>query len=1700
MPQGFSSAARNLFLLGATGQSLVSNFFRSLDQSSVSDTSSWKPRDIIHSDSNEKYYIGGTAKKTSVNEDIGFIESRDWDDETDPENPTTTQEWFVIQQNSVHDRSVAINYMGQDAAGNLIVVGGADRIDEGGNTAGKVPFIAKYSTAGVLDWQSTTNSGDVSYNSVCSDSNNTYYACGEKTTDANGQAEAFVEKFDADGNPSWGKSCILVGREIKLLGIAANDRGEVVAVGSIEDDAATKGFIIKINTNTGEVLWDKTIRSYDKVPLSTSFKPVTCEDIYIDDNDQIYVVGGVGSGINNVSGFIIKYTAEGNVIWQKETATTNTTAARYYKVKADTETEQVVVYGSYFDNGSNELMGLLTKYNKAGNIVWRRTINPDTSSVFGGGFSAGNTLGMDSDPSNIYLIYTDGTLPNNFYSFGRVSSAGNGLGNFQYDDGQSNTVDYNTLAMEDQIGRLYDGSVSQNSSDLITYPFSANKILFDDLATQVSNKKRQMDSAEGFDYSGSPAIRVTDFSSTNLLGGSGIVEVVGTLYKSSTLYTTKADIIANATPITTSFLGSGAGTNIDQYMYFVPNGTEPYGGRIFRTNGSITNNDGQNRWIWLHHDGSSWVHSSGTGGYQPDQFDEFFWGNDNTTYQLSASRDFYALGELNATSPDLHGGNAPTLQPHTDGSWLDQSGNGKNATTTFYDDGGGGGTPPADAVGQQLFTRSPATYSNMLTSTGTVKTPTNGFTHPITNSGSGIRSEGVGGLLFTPTNPIPYSSQVRVLDNNNVTQSWLNQTGNPGFAGTQHQSGWVTIASGSGTINSIFFQRTDSTSWDAGFCGIEVDGYLLFDGGYDLGTRDQTFTAPAGVTSVDVVCVGGGGAGGGALAYKNNITVVPGQDYDVVVGAPGYNLGGAGSNNGESGGDSSFTAGGNTTTAEGGTTGSTTLAEPTGSFDGGGKGGYGYNGGGYSGGGAGGYSGDGGDAEIGFTNPPDANSGAGAGGDWPYNGGGGVGVLGKGTTGSSGSGPGGGGSGGTAGIVTGTNGAASVTGGTYGGGFTGRYEGNQGGPGAVRVIWGPGRSFPDTLTEDQTPVAGGGGGGGGATPSGTSVPHNNPFDQIYIFGSHGYFKFADAAGGVIESDITAADLLGVDFTVEAWVRTEQNDTEGKIFTVYKAEDDINWAVYLDGGILHKLGTGGDQYGAITNINFDGTSSWYHIVMTHTLGTSAGVNSLSRSNFYVNGKLVGEDIDDDYDASNAYGKLTIGKDFTGELGEVRVYPKLLSGAEVFQNYNAGVSKYYISGNVENFEAPSTSPQVVSGIVSDDKLILNYDFGNKACYDPAENRIPSSENFTRKGWLGYCGNGPRGFNGLDINTTDVLTPFGDHTALGVSKQGSGCGSDNAWGIHWYYIGSGLSPIISSGETYTVSVYLRGKVGGETIDLGFDDGAETQYTLTTEWVRYTHTGTPSTGTTRGFQVKIPSGINNQGFYIWHPQTEIGSVAGKYVGTAGEDIPRPSEINNLRGKYGIGTNTFTTIDNGEITGAVFHPDGYFDFGTTSDQHVITSGNNNCSILLGTTDSGGSCTMECWAKLDDTLTRQTILSGYNGGDNMRWDLEVENGNLQFHRHANGTTTTSGGVSAFDWSHIVVTRGDGSDARIRIYLNGTEVGTSLLGGPLGSGVPLGLGMRADGSTDFPLDGKIGEVRTYKRSLSATEVVQNFNATKGKYGV
>ena len=342
--------------------------------------------------------------------------------------------------------------------------------------------------------------------------------------------------------------------------------------------------------------------------------------------------------------------------------------------------------------------------------------------------------------------------------------------------------------------------------------------------------------------------------------------------------------------------------------------------------------------------------------------------------------------------------------------------------------------------------------------------------------------------------------------------------------------------------------------------------YTVVVGGNDAPAGEQewitpgtyTWTCPAGVTSVSAVCVGGGGGnnnqqwsgggGGGALAWKNNIPVTPGQSYTVVVGAAGARASGY-----YPGGTSYFVN--QTTVAAGGgwpdndiwtpanAAGGTVIAG-----DGGGSGGKGgwfnsaatsqsphittaYGGGG----GAGGYSGNGGDGGANDSNATvqvsAGTGGAGGGGyaiqdfgqftngafDTTHGGGGGVGLLGEGASGAAGTNStgnrgGGAGSGGTQGLPC-LSYQGNSTPGTYGPGSGGLYGGGSGGGGdaghgAVRLIWGAGRAFPSTSTENQSSDAGttggdsyfinsstvkGGGGQGGKKGTGNGIAQGGDY-------------------------------------------------------------------------------------------------------------------------------------------------------------------------------------------------------------------------------------------------------------------------------------------------------------------------------------------------------------------------------------------------------------------------------------------------------------------------------------------------------------------------------------------------------------------------------------------------------------------------------
>lgn len=493
MPIGFNSAARNLFLLGSSGADLVTNFFKRIDQSAGTD-GVYLPDEIRYNVPDQKFLLAGSAEDSN-SKGFGWFEKRTQGGSAD---------WNIKIQSTQSDsvQNLTLKALQIDNNDNLIVCG----------KVGVIPWIAKYTNGGNILWQVSSITGSLEYTGIAVDSNDNIYACGSTSTDA------FIEKIDGTGSYSWGKYSSNTAGAITFLKCAANDRGEVVAVGKIEDTIKDKGYIAKVDTATGDLLWDRTIED-PRLGQSSSYWQAECTDVYIDGNDQIYVVGNSFDVIAGTSkGFIIKYTAEGNIIWQKETPSDK--IITFVNVKSDTETEQTVVFGTYVNNSGDEY-GMLSKYSKDGSLVWRRVLYTAFDTFL-------SNVNLDADPSFYYLLFVDQEINSlsgtpDTYVFGKVSTSGNGLGNFDYTDGIS-TVYYETSSIVDSIGRLSDGSVRQDNSDLITYPFGANKILFDDLATQVANKKVQVAEAGTYTNGTSPVVTANPLiSNDDIVYGSNLL-------------------------------------------------------------------------------------------------------------------------------------------------------------------------------------------------------------------------------------------------------------------------------------------------------------------------------------------------------------------------------------------------------------------------------------------------------------------------------------------------------------------------------------------------------------------------------------------------------------------------------------------------------------------------------------------------------------------------------------------------------------------------------------------------------------------------------------------------------------------------------------------------------------------------------------------------------------------------------------------------------------------------------------------------------------------------------------------------------------------------------------------------------------------------------------------------------------------------
>ena len=205
-------------------------------------------------------------------------------------------------------------------------------------------------------------------------------------------------------------------------------------------------------------------------------------------------------------------------------------------------------------------------------------------------------------------------------------------------------------------------------------------------------------------------------------------------------------------------------------------------------------------------------------------------------------------------------------------------------------------------------------------------------------------------------------------------------------------------------------------------------------------------------------------------------------------------------------------------------------------------------------------------------------------------------------------------------------------------------------------------------------------------------------------------------------------------------------------------------------------------------------------------------------------------------------------------------------------------------------------------------------------------------------------------------------------------------------------------------------------------------------------------------------------------------------------------------------GTTATDTIDNnnGTISAATFSDvnEGVFSFDGTDD--YIDFGN---ILNFERTDS---FSIECWFKRDRSGVSEFLIAKQESSGNFRgYSVLLPSSDDFITVVLRSQNTTSArlivdnltAVTDTNWHQTVITYdGSSNTSGILIYLDGiddTGIKQNTLSATIITSTPLQIGARNDGNS---FDGNIASTHIYNRTLSASEVLHNYNALKGRFGL
>jgi hypothetical protein len=610
-------------------------------------------------------------------------------------------------------------------------------------------------------------------------------------------------------------------------------------------------------------------------------------------------------------------------------------------------------------------------------------------------------------------------------------------------------------------------------------------------------------------------------------------------------------------------------------------------------------------------------------------------------------------------------------------------------------------------------------------------------------------------------------------------------------------------------------------------------------------------------------------------------------------------------------------------------------------------------------------------------------------------------------------------------------------------------------------------------------------------------------------------------------------IVGTDFSVSLWVKFSSTANQTLISNM--SSPSINywsgWEIRLVGGqptiyMWNNSGTGVGAQGAVVS-----TNTWYHIVATRKKG--------SRTRIYINGVLAQTDTNTpDPSISGTYypniGHLQYSSSYHGLymtngslIDSVNLWSKEISADEVTQLYNSGTgAQYPFTGT---FSSAGNQLGVDNGILVNGCYLSDGKIGKAFTFDGVndyvqlpKNSLSVSGDFSLSVWLYYINGGQHQMiagnfdytGGAAVNGWSLFNPvpqvgnttvnnpiqftIGNGTSS-VTLQATVRENDFIWYVNntWYHF------VITRKAGQRTRIYRNGVLDTENTST-FDP-------------TYLSNTTPSIGA--GYYASYPStssplvqyfmsnGSKVDGFSFWRKELTQSEITELYNSGNGKQITATPIVQsglvlNLDASRsssytGTGT-TWTDIsgsgNNGTLTngpifgtanGGVISFDGvndYVDLGTKSS---LAPGTTDFTISFWINPNNwGSLSSTSHSPIFVTLVTNGLWIGKNAANFVLRTAYIAD-DVQY----------SVLPTVNQWTMVTVNR-VGNIAKI--YYNGSVVASATVTRNYVSG-------NSYLANDIPSNGNFSNIKLstfyyYNRGLSELEITQNFNSTKGRFGL